>query len=216
MMRYYFAVIILFSLYSCIQRENDIYEQIPKNSSLSIDILRNSYSVVKCNYGTLVLYDISQNRNSDYNPHMLFFNSKNLLDKATYFCSESVFFQKKNNITAYLNEYRCGRKGNFVNDIPNEINLEYLKYKSNPPSSRMINGGEIIDLKFIENNNTIKILTETDDKGRDWLTIPIYKVTFSYFEGILEVNNIESDEEKIATRYKITQDLLNKLFKYFI
>lgn len=210
---YLILILILVVCNSCISDKNDIYINIPKNTSLSIRLLRESNCIFKMKTGRVLIYNLENDDDvEEYNPHLLFFDNHYKLQSASYFFSEDIFFVKNNVITAYLNDYRSQRKGRFRNDIPKELKVDYKKYRYQDPSSIGIDKGKVINLKYHINEDTVDF-TYLDSLKKQLKNVPLYKITYNYNNGEIIINNTYKSEMRESQVFKIDRKKLDLLFK---
>lgn len=144
-----------FLLVACISTDNDIYKKIPKGSSLDIEKIKASEAIFKTNFGFVLIYNLVEKGDDEYNPHLLFFDRKNRLISASYFLSEDVYDYQNNVITAYLNEHRLQRHTAFRNEVPEGIIINYKDYTFSYPSSKNVYKGVLDSLSYNKKNNTV-------------------------------------------------------------
>jgi hypothetical protein len=211
--RLYLIFICLF-LNSCIADKYDVYEKVPKDSLIDIDLIRESESIFKTDFGIVLMYNLKEKGDDEYNPHLLFFDKNSKLTSACYFLSENIYNYNENVIYSYLNDYRKQRESRFRSDIPVGIDIKYIKYSFSEPSSRYIDVGTLNNIKYDKNNNSVNFsLKNTNSKESKYENIPLYKLTYNYKEEEIIINDTYNNEDRVFQVFKVKKELLDTFFK---
>lgn len=211
----FWTLIILIIVISCVQEKNDVYKITPKNSLLTLEVIKQSEGIYKINNSIVLLYELKDkelDRLGNY--HLLFYNNQKRLISGCYFFSENIYYYKNDSIIAYQNEHRLQRNGVFVNDIPVGIKINYKKYSVQQPSSRFINRGTIERLNYNKQKETVNF--KIKDSVSKFEDISLYKITFNYKDEKISINNTLDDKTRETIVFKIKKQQLDDFFKSII
>jgi hypothetical protein len=205
-------------LSSCYQSKSDIYNQIPKGTKLTLEIIKQSSSVFKVDGFLVLIYPLKDSINIEkYNPHLIFFNSKKELDAASYFLSESVFKINEDTIISYLNEYRKLRIHNFREDIPKGVFVKYQNYQGFIGGGGGITNTNLLDIKYDNVEGTVDFYLKTaNNKIREISKIPLHRITFDYEKQEIMINDVIKEKEKKIIYFSISKTKLDLFFKQII
>ena len=207
---------------------NDIYKSIPKDSDLSLDVLKKSNQIIPNGSDLILNYDISTLWDR-FDPHLLFYNSELKLYAASYFPSHQIESVEENEVIGVLYQANKTRKKYFRNELPRDYKMKFI--------SRKVNGGKRMSNKIIEK---IKILPKAKNvklfvskskninaglrrigkedfadifTERDTLIYPIVKLNFDYSQNLVFTTFQDLDQKLIRDNMLISDSsVLDSLY----
>jgi hypothetical protein len=207
------SFVIAFLLFSsCVNEKFDIYQKVPKGTLLDMNLIKESNALFKSKSRVILMYDFTEKYSEEFNPHLMFFDDKKLVS-SSYFLSENVYDYKENEVTAYLNNNRLKRKGIYRTDLPEGFKINYKKYKVDFPHGSISKQGVLENIEYNSSNNTVDFILKGGNINKN---IPLYKITYNYNKEEITINNTYEDETREGEVFKVSTQILDAYFKFFL